>query len=97
MFKQSLTCISCRDLINFLAFKEMFTVGLEESGRKEINTNRPLYNITIYTRRRIFVQTTLFLIATLKQLELVSTPFSLYFTEENIYQNIYCIYIIIYI
>lgn len=97
MFKQSLTCISCRDLINFLAFKEMFTVGLEESGRKEINTNRPLYNITIYTRRRIFVQTTLFLIATLKRLELVSTPFSLYFTEENIYQNIYCIYIIIYI
>ena len=61
----------------------MFTVGLEESGRKEINTNQPLYNIAIYTRRRIFVHTTLFLITTLKRPELVSALFSLYFTEEK--------------
>lgn len=35
MFRQSSTCISCRDLINFLAFKEIVVVGLEKSGRKK--------------------------------------------------------------
>ena len=35
MFRQSSTCISCRDIINFLAFKEIVVVGLEKSGRKK--------------------------------------------------------------
>lgn len=35
MFRQSSTCISCRDLINFLVFKEIVVVGLEKSGRKK--------------------------------------------------------------
>lgn len=65
MFKQSLSCISYRDSINFLAFKEIFMGGLVKSGRKEININQHLYNIAIYTCVRIFINVVLFLITTL--------------------------------